>query len=580
MQMKDQFEDVLRAVEELGLFRVPRRVESPSFADAAVLEGEVSIAGHAATLWLVLDRYFPLSLPEFFLRPWDALGTIPHVDERGKVCFADPEGLMLDRRRPVQVVLEAFERAVQVLTDGVMGRNRTEFADEFEAYWRQLPGIIMADSVLDPGDEVTRVIIATDEAKKKIIVAGSESDLSAFYNGADIGGTYTSQKALYLPLEAGMPFVPPRHDRPFWATKEARRVLLAAISRDNRQQLKRLVKRRPHGREYIIVKLPRPSGGATLFGIQYNGVGPHHPLHKDGVASCLVPIRIQRLDRGYLVQRGGGVAELGSKRVLLVGCGAVGGSLAFELARAGVLLLTLVDHDILFPENSFRHVLGRRYWGRRKAEALKEEIESALPYVQVTAITNTIEKALAEGSIQLSDYDLLVLAIGNPTVELDVNAQVHALEGGSAVVFTWLEPLGIGGHALLTHNAPGGGCFECLYTSSAGNEELLANRAAFAAPGQSFGRALSGCGSLYTPYGAMDATRTAALAARLAVDALTGKEPGNPLLSWKGDATDFLAQGFRLSSRFKATEDDLRRHRYAYRNIRCQICYVREEKVS
>src|SRR5690242_4759917 len=149
MQMKDQFEDVLRAVEELGFFRVPRRVESPSFADAAVLEGEVSIAGHAATLWLVLDRSFPLSLPEFFLRPWDALGTIPHVDERGKVCFADPEGLMLDRRRPVQVVLEAFERAIQVLTDGVMGRNRTEFADEFEAYWRQLPGIIVADSVLD-----------------------------------------------------------------------------------------------------------------------------------------------------------------------------------------------------------------------------------------------------------------------------------------------------------------------------------------------------------------------------------------------------------------------------------------------
>src|SRR5216684_2394931 len=186
-QLTGPSDEVLRVVEELGLFRVPRRIESSEFADAAVLAGEVSIAGHEATLWLVLDSSFPLTLPRFFLRPWDALGVIPHVDERGMVCFADPEGLVLDRHRPAQVVQEAFERAVQVLTDGVAGRNRTDFADEFEAYWRQLPGIIWGDSVLDPAGEVTRVIIATDEAKKHITVAGSESDLSAFYNGVDVG---------------------------------------------------------------------------------------------------------------------------------------------------------------------------------------------------------------------------------------------------------------------------------------------------------------------------------------------------------------------------------------------------------
>src|SRR2546423_11086930 len=212
MEMTDRSDDVLHAIEELGLFRAPRRIESTGFADAAVLEGEVSIAGHEVILWLVLDSPFPLTLPRFFLRPWDALGVIPHVDECGMVCFADPEGLVLDRHRPAQVVQEALERAVQVLTDGVVGRNHTDFADEFEAYWRQLPGIIASDSVLDPGDEVTRVIIATDEEKKHITVAGSENDLSAFYNGTDVGGKYLLQKALYLPLEAGMPVMPPRHD--------------------------------------------------------------------------------------------------------------------------------------------------------------------------------------------------------------------------------------------------------------------------------------------------------------------------------------------------------------------------------
>src|SRR5205814_4221932 len=120
-------------------------------------------------------------------------------------------------------------------------------------------------------------------------------------------------------------------------------------------------------------------------------VHKRQPLHDEGTAGRLMPMYIQRWDHSYLVQRGGGTAALATKGVLLAGCGAVGGHLAFELVRAGVGALTLVDHDTLLPENSYRHVLGRRYWGRQKAEALKEEIEAQLPYVRVTAVVNTLE---------------------------------------------------------------------------------------------------------------------------------------------------------------------------------------------
>ncbi len=135
----------------------------------------------------------------------------------------------------------------------------------------------------------------------------------------------------------------------------------------------------------------------------------------------------------------------------------------------------------------------------------------------------------------------------------------------------WLEPLGIGGHALLTHNSAGGGCFECLYTSP-GDQEVLENRAAFAAPGQSFGRALSGCGSLHTPYGSVDAVQTAALATRLALAALLGTETGNPLCSWKGAADAFTAAGFRLAPRYEASEAELASHRYTYQSTGCRVC--------
>jgi len=82
----------------------------------------------------VLDRSFPLRLPRFILRPWDALGFIPHVDQSGLVCFLDAEGIVLDRRRPVEVIREAWQRVVGTLADGVTGRNTTDFVDEFEVH--------------------------------------------------------------------------------------------------------------------------------------------------------------------------------------------------------------------------------------------------------------------------------------------------------------------------------------------------------------------------------------------------------------------------------------------------------------
>ncbi len=565
---------VLRAVQGLGLFQTPRRVPRAKDDNTAELEGEIVVAGREVTLRLVLDASFPLGLPRFFLRPWDALGVIPHVDRDGLVCYTDREGLVLDRRRPTAVVERAFDLAVGVLADGVAGRNHDDFADEWESYWRQLPGSIDTWSVLDPAGAARWVIVATGKEGWPWI-ADDEGDIAAFLNGQSVGGTLTRQRALYLPLASDPPLVPPRHDRPFWTAADARAALLPGLSDADRRRLPKLLKGRPRSREYVVAGLARPSGGTTLFGVRFDGVGQLHPLLDGATAERMAPLRLERLDRGYLVPRGGGDTGLGEKRVLLAGCGAVGGHFAFEIVRAGVLDLTIVDPDLLTPENTFRHVLGRRHWGQRKVEVLKGELEAELPYIRVRAVAATIEGALADGRVDLAGYDLVVLALGNPTVELAINERLHGLPNGPPAIVTWLEPLGIGGHALLAGNAPGGGCFECLYTSSDDNDEALESRAAFAAPGQPFGRALSGCGSLFTPYGSVDAARTAALAARLAVDTLCGKEVGNPLLSWKGDATAFDEAGFRVSPRYGFTGDDLHRLRYAHRTSRCPVCGVR-----
>lgn len=575
MTSENLLADTIAAVEALDLFGNPRHVDQPARQGGVAVDGEVFVEGQEVTLRLELPALFPMMLPEFYLRPWDALGFIPHVSPRGFVCYLDREGVVLDRRRPERIVADALERTLGVLASGVRGENRDDFADEFEVYWSYLPNKLMAHSVLDLSDEVQEVILFEKDNLRW--VATSEQDIAKFFSLENVSGDYARQTALYLPLEAGTTIVPPRLDEPFWSAEQARQLLVNGLSETNRRRLQKRTKGRPRSREHIIVKLPRPSGGASLFGLRYEGQGHMHPLRDKGTAKILTPINIHRLDRGYLVGRGGGTPTLGNKQLLLVGCGAVGGHLAFELARAGILNLTLVDNDSLEMENMFRHVLGFRYLGKSKPESLKEEIEAQLPYVRVRAVPKKIEVALADGAIDLRAYDLVVFALGDPTVELSLNERIHAMGGdGPMALFAWLEPLGIGGHALLVGNNRQGGCFECLYTQPEGDDGHLANRAAFAASGQTFGRALSGCGSLHTPYGSIDAARTANLAARLAIDALTGKEEGNPLLSWKGDAAALKEAGFRTSPRHAMSEHDLHRYRYNYPASNCKVCKSRD----
>jgi molybdopterin-synthase adenylyltransferase len=569
MEAMNRWRDqLLHEIENTKLLRHARHVQ---FEGSVILVGEIHVMDHTVTIGILVDPLLHNRLPVFYLRPWDALGFIPHVMLSGMICFLDDEGLVLDRRRPIDVVRESFERVYQTLRAGVTGENHSDFVDEFEVNWQRLPGAITVISSLEPADEVAEVIIGShkqDNIPPRLV--RQAQDIIHIPNARSIPGSWTAERAIYVPLEPGTLLVPPRPDSPFWDLNDVRG-LLAHCSTANRERLNHLIQGRIHDHEYLFVGLPRPAGGIALFGIRFDGV-ERHPLAEQGQAQRLTPMVVQRRDRGYLVQRGGGHTMLEHKHVLLLGCGAVGGHLAFDLARAGLGLLTLVDYDILLEENTYRHVLGKQYWGQNKAQALMYALKAQLPFTKVQAIPLTLELAVNEGHLHWNKYDLIVSALGNPTSELALNEQIRCMEDGPPILFTWLDPLGIGGHALLTGNGGQPGCFECLYTPPDETDVALNNRASFAAPNQTFRRSLAGCDSLHTPYGAIDAAQTAHLASRLAIDTLLGKEHGNHLRSWKGDSEAFIDEGFQLAPRHQLSANELAQLETSYPSSRCRIC--------
>lgn len=85
----------------------------------------------------------------------------------------------------------------------------------------------------------------------------------------------------------------------------------------------------------------------------------------------------------YLSQR------LNSRRVVIFGVGALGGSVALLLAKAGMGEIRLVDYDRLMPGNVMRHVCGLQAVGLKKTKAVEQQIHQHNPDCDVHGYDST-----------------------------------------------------------------------------------------------------------------------------------------------------------------------------------------------
>lgn len=159
--------------------------------------------------------------------------------------------------------------------------------------------------------------------------------------------------------------------------------------------------------------------------------------------AIVLGFRVHKLERRDLEFRNGPeLIPLSDKRVLLLGAGALGGDVAVTLGKAGVGRLDLVDFDRMRTGNSIRHVSPILAAGLLKTEAVRHEIWSHNPFVDVRVTDFNVTEDLAQLEALLSDCDLAVSTIADESVEMLVNEAAmrvgcpvlygRALRGGSA----------------------------------------------------------------------------------------------------------------------------------------------------
>lgn len=103
---------------------------------------------------------------------------------------------------------------------------------------------------------------------------------------------------------------------------------------------------------------------------------------------------------------------LASKRVLIAGCGGLGGYVLEFLGRIGVGHLTAVDGDIFIDSNLNRQLLANEETlGRPKPVCAQERLKLVNPNVEVTPVSGFITEENAEGLV--SGHDVIVDALDN-----------------------------------------------------------------------------------------------------------------------------------------------------------------------
>lgn len=514
-----------------------------------------------------VDNNFPLSLPFYYISDYDNHEFIPHVERDGKVCYTHDDYVYLDADNPKEIIKETYELAKSTVERGLRKENFADFRSEFEDYWTRIDGSELIYGNILNIDEPELIKIGIHENFTIAVSDNNEciSQVDRFFEIGKKGITY--QNSILIPFEANEYFVPPRYQD--IVDIQYLVAIINSLDQKSQKKIRRILPSISKKVEYVFFSFMQTNGSNCLFGVKFSQIkSTGFPLSSAGFEGKITPLSIECLDKETLYKRGGNSLSTSVKKGLIIGGGSIGGFIAEELVRNGFLNLTVVDGDQLSAANSYRHVTGFAKRGKNKAKAIKEKIELYFPHSSVIALDTSIENLIAKKQIDFKDYDYIVVATGNVTINTFLNKLFYTKYFGKPVFYCWNEPFGIGGHCLVT-NIEKQCCYNCLYS----NEDRY-NEASFAHHDQkkSFLKSVSGCGSAYTPYGSIDSMQTCLLTIKKVIDFVNYGENRNGIYSWKGKSELFTSEGFKLSNRYAMTEDEIKERSHSFGSEKCKIC--------
>lgn len=447
----------------MGFRRLPRQT-TPGHLH---LEGALNTRFGAVPCDVYVDRELR-SFPYVVLKsplPPSLLPIAPHVGPSGVLCYVSSSTAVFDIYTPVTQTIAALRRAEEVL-DRVMARDFVDdLQEEFFAYLQD--GYCYTDIESVQSAEILSLVLRKEGETG---LAFSDNPARTRAKLGHLFSSVTEGVGIFAKVTTK---TRPRPLLDAWPPTTVKALLdwQAALDPNCRKKiLNRIIQGYRSGAEVCVVVLDTPVGqiGAVIHDLQkHQRKGKNDqrtPIY--GAPVMLMPIA--RLDDRYIVSRNiPGQETLSGKRILLIGCGTIGGYLADMIVKAGAGAgggeLRLADNQPLAAGNIGRHRLGMNRLDINKAEGLVAEIKVGMPSANIIALP------VDAYSLNLNGFDLVIDATGEqPLSQWLAGQQTQGEMGGmegkeyfTPLLHVWIEGSGV---AVRSHirQQPVEGCYRCL----------------------------------------------------------------------------------------------------------------------
>jgi len=345
-------------------------------------------------LRIILSPNFPLEYPKFYVDQEEWYLKYPHIEkskEHGvNICYVESEDkvAIFNGKQLIERELEKIYKIIKGYENNTF--NKKDFLEEFDSYWgtsfiyMDVHSNIEEPKIIDLLEvQKFKHVVTTDIDKTKIILENMHLEIQK------------ETKVMFLPFADKFSYPFPR------TKKEVLKIIetlgYKTFLEENIEQVD------------LKVVFSFKIDNYTHYGVFKFSKPYEQPL----INLEITPIRIQRIDRDRIFSRGGNELTSGIAKVpievTIVGCGSLGASLAFKLAKSGIKRFVCIDPDSLSIDNIGRHICGMKYIRSKKVEALKYFLLEQFPDLEIEAIVKNGIECLD----RLSQTNLIISAVGS-----------------------------------------------------------------------------------------------------------------------------------------------------------------------
>lgn len=526
------------------------------------------------SLFIIVPQAFPDIFPKIQLskEDYERIPNAPHIDENRCVCTRNPDTNILEENKPGEALEQIISIATNILEDGINKKNIEDYEDEYLAYWNL--SITYKVINLYPKSGVSRYLEIYKLSKSVFsssYVLSSKNEIKEWCKSLNVNCEYVGQ-ALHLKLKK-LPTSKLNTNKDIYE-------FIKSLSNEEQDGIKYYLLNTNKNimiiisvdklSEIIMVGWRHRPWKKEIFKGYRKASFTYDMLCSRTMNIPIDKINIVRMDKERILERGGAVKDYMNLDITpaIVGCGSLGSSLSLLLAKSGISKFILIDNDILMPENTPRHLCGYTDAVEpiSKVDAVSKKLKAHFPYITTENYPENILKLIKDDVINLNNYDIIIVAIGNYAVERRINYLYKKGLINKPIIYLWMEPYGVAGQMTYIGVNSKGACYNCLFNEKAEFLYSLANG------NSEYSKKEAGCQSTFIPYSAAEISQFIGYCCRHILYNYKNSGRATELSTWIGNKEDFKKRGFKINKKYKKFNSYSIYGRKIGINRKCKLC--------